>query len=104
MKGKYEVNEYIGVPVTTNQSGAYVVDLPDSEVRFHSWRTGKHTKGQLKQLGQVFLTENNLAIAVIATQPIAFKDRHEYTPMQRFTSAFINDTDLKRLKQLLETK
>lgn len=55
-------------------------------------------------LAKFFLTENNLAIAVIATQPIAFKDRHEYTPMQRFTSAFINDTDLKRLKQLLETK
>lgn len=101
MKGKYEVTEYIGVPVTTNQSGQYVVSETDDAIRFHSWRTGKHTKGKLKQLGQVFLTENNLAVAVVATRPIAFKDRHEYTPMQRFTSAFISAAELTRLQNQL---
>jgi len=99
VKGKYEVTQYIGVPVTTNQSGQYVID--EAGFNFHSWRTGKHTKGKFKKLGQVFLTENNLEIAVIKTLPVAFKDRHGFTPMQRFTSAAISDEALKLAEQRL---
>lgn len=95
-KAKYPVTEYIGVPVEQNDSGQYVVK--DVAPQFHSWRTGRHTKGKLKQLGQVFLTENHLTVAVIETKPVAYKDRHEITSMARFTSDFISEDLLTELK------
>lgn len=89
MKAKYKVEEYIGVPVEQDQGGHYVIKNKDFSL--HSWRIGRHTKGKFKQLGQVFLTENNLMVAVIAMKPVAYKDRHAITPMARFTSEVISD-------------
>lgn len=52
-------------------------------------------QGQVQQLGQVFLTENGLSVAVVATRPVAYKDRHGITPMQRFTSETVADAVLE---------
>ncbi|GAX04716.1 hypothetical protein IWT25_00009 [Secundilactobacillus pentosiphilus] len=98
-KAKYPVEEYIGVPVEQDDSGQYVI-RDERDFQLHSWRTGRHTKGKLKRIGQVFLTENHLTVAVIATKPVAYKDRHAITPMQRFTSEFVSDD----LIQLAKTK
>ncbi len=67
-KAKYPVSEYVGVPVEQDQSGQYVIK-DQTDFQLHSWRTGRHTKGKFKQLGQVFLTENGLSVAVVATHP-----------------------------------
>lgn len=96
MKAKYEVTRYIGIPVTTDPAGHYVI-APGSKL--HDWRTGKHTRGHFKRLGQLFLTENNLLIAVLATQPVAFKDRHQWTPLQRFTSETLSDEIVIKLRR-----
>ncbi|MTV83148.1 DUF7671 family protein [Secundilactobacillus folii] len=88
-KAKYPVQEYIGVPVEQDDSGQYVVR--DNDFQLHSWRTGRHTKGKYQGEGQIFLTENHLTVAVIAAKPVAYKDRHAITPMQRFTSEFVSD-------------
>lgn len=82
-KDQYEVHKFTGVPVENDASGKYVVK---ADAKPNVWRTGKHSKGKFKALGQVFLTENNIAIAVIQVEPVAFKDRHGYTAMQRWTS------------------
>lgn len=90
MKGKYAVNQYIGVPVVTNASGQYEIKRePDGDFKLHSWRTGKHSKGKYQGVGQIFLTENNLKVAVVAASPVPFKERHQFTPMQRLTSEFV---------------
>ncbi|WP_268913429.1 hypothetical protein [Lentilactobacillus sp. SPB1-3] len=92
MKNQYEVFQYIGVPVTTDDSGKYVIKRDDSgEFKLHSWRTGKHTKGKPKGIGQIFITENNMLVAVVKSIPVKFKDRHDYTPLQRFTSEFLDE-------------
>ncbi|AQW21330.1 hypothetical protein PL11_005000 [Lentilactobacillus curieae] len=92
MKGKYEVFQYIGVPITTDDSGNYMIKKDENgEFKLHSWRTGKHTKGKPQGVGQIFITENNMLVAVIKEIPVKFKDRHEYTPLQRFTSEFVSD-------------
>ncbi|MGV0168044.1 DUF7671 family protein [Furfurilactobacillus sp. WILCCON 0119] len=96
MKGKYEVHRYLGVPVTTNATGQYV---PSGDAQPHNWRTGKHTRGKFTGLGQLFLTENNLMVAVVAVYPVAFKDRHEWTPLQRFTSEAIPETLVATLRE-----
>ena len=80
----YEVFKYTGVPVENDASGNYIVK---QNAKPNIWRTGKHTKGKFNELGQIFLTENNLPIAVTAAVEIPFKQRHEYTPMQRWTTA-----------------
>ncbi|CAK8054059.1 DUF7671 family protein [Eupransor demetentiae] len=91
-KGKYETACFIGVPVQQNASGAYQIT---ADAKPHTWRTGKHTKGKFKELGQIFLTENQQAIAVVKTTPLAFKDRHEYQPLGRWTTAYLPEqTDL----------
>lgn len=90
MKDKYEVTEYVGVPLSLDNSGHYQIKLDgNGQFQPHSWRTGKHTKGKFKQLGQVFITENDMAVAVIKTRPVPFKKRHAYTPLQRFTSEMV---------------
>ncbi|WP_143461426.1 DUF7671 family protein [Levilactobacillus enshiensis] len=92
MKAKYDVNQYIGVPVAANASGQYEIKRePDGDFKLHSWRTGRHSKGKYKGLGQIFLTENNLKVAVVAAYPVAYKDRHGFTPMQRLTSEFVGE-------------
>jgi len=92
MKAKYDVNQYIGVPVAANASGQYEIKRePDGDFKLHSWRTGRHSKGKYKGLGQIFLTENNLKVAIVAAYPVAYKDRHSFTPMQRLTSEFVGE-------------
>lgn len=92
MKGKYKVSQYIGVPLETDDSGNYQIKQDEQgNFKLHSWRTGKHTKGKYQKLGQVFITENNLMVGIVKTIPVAFKDRHEYTPLQRFTSEFVSN-------------
>ncbi|WP_373310672.1 DUF7671 family protein [Apilactobacillus xinyiensis] len=102
MKGKYEVHRYVGVPVESDASGQYIVKKDENgEYKFHNWRTGKHTKGKFKQLGQLFLTENNMMVAVVAVYDVKFNHRHEYTPLQRFTTEYVDDQLLKELKKEL---
>jgi len=92
MKAKYDVNQYVGVPVAANASGQYEIKRePDGDFKLHSWRTGRHSKGKYRGVGQIFLTENGLKVAVIAAYPVAYKDRHGFTPMQRLTSEFVSD-------------
>ncbi|GMA70594.1 hypothetical protein GCM10025879_18400 [Leuconostoc litchii] len=83
-KNKYETNLFNGVVVEQNASGEYV---PKKGSTVHSWRTGKHTKGHYKHFGQVFLTENNQSVAVISKENLAFNERHNYAPLQRWTDA-----------------
>lgn len=92
MKAKYDVNQYVGVPVQANASGTYEIKRePDGDFKLHSWRTGRHSKGKYRGVGQIFLTENHLKVAVIAAYPVAYKERHDYTPMQRLTSEFVSE-------------
>lgn len=103
MKDKYEVTRYIGVPVDTDQSGNYIIKKDDKgEFKLHNWRTGKHTKGKFKNIGQLFLTENNLLVAVIKTAPVKFNNRHEYTPLQRFTNESLSDEQVLEAKKRLD--
>ncbi|KRL70630.1 hypothetical protein FD08_GL001111 [Lentilactobacillus parakefiri DSM 10551] len=103
MKGKYEVNQFIGVPLETDDSGQYRIKRDESgDFKLHSWRTGKHTKGKFKQVGQIFITENNLMVGIVQAIPVAFKDRHQYTPLQRFTSEYVSDAVLAAGKAKLE--
>ncbi|PWG00138.1 DUF7671 family protein [Levilactobacillus bambusae] len=90
MKAKYVVQQYIGVPVEPDSSGNYQIKRePGGDFKLHSWRTGRHTRGKYRGIGQVFMTENNLMVAVVAAKSVAYKDRHDFTPMQRFTSEFV---------------
>jgi len=92
MKAKYDVNQYVGVPVQANASGEYEIKRePDGDFKLHSWRTGRHSKGKYQGTGQIFLTENHLKVAVVAAYPVAYKERHDYTPMQRLTSEFVSE-------------
>ncbi|UQS84468.1 hypothetical protein MOO46_04235 [Apilactobacillus apisilvae] len=103
MKGKYKVTRYKGVPVENDSSGNYVIRKDDKNTyKLHDWRTGKHTRGKYKELGQIFLTENNMMVAVVATYPVKFKDRHDFTPLQRFTSDFVDADILVDAKKRLD--
>lgn len=102
MKGKYEVHEYVGIPLTTDNSGHYQLKVDDqNKIQPHSWRTGKHTRGQFKQVGQILITENNLKVVIIAELPLAFKDRHSLTPLQRFTTEMVTNDVLEQGLDLL---
>lgn len=105
MKGKYAVSQYIGVPLETDDSGNYQIKRDENGAfKLHSWRTGKHTKGKFKCLGQVFITENNLMVAIVQDYPVAFKDRHDYTPLQRFTNEFVADDVLEAATKELKNQ
>lgn len=102
MKGKYEVHEYVGIPLTTDNSGRYQLKVDDqNEIQPHSWRTGKHTRGKFSQVGQILITENNLKVVIVAELPLAFKDRHSLTPLQRFTTEKVTDEVLQQALQLI---
>jgi len=92
---KYETHLFSGVVVIQNLSGQY---LPKQDAKPNFWRTGKHTKGHFTTIGQVFLTENGQAVAVLSMQQLAFNQRHNYTPLQRWTSASV---DMQYLNQWL---
>lgn len=84
-KGKYETHRYRGIPVEDDGNGGYQLKKdPTGQVKIHTWRTGKHTKGRFQAPGQLMLTENNLMVVILEELPLAFKDRHQVTPLQRF--------------------
>lgn len=97
MTEKYEVLRFIGVPVEQDDSGNYQIKLDNKgDFKLHEWRIGKHTKGKFKNIGQVFLTENQMRVAIIASFKVSFKKRHHFTPMARFLS---DDVDSEIVKQ-----
>lgn len=105
MKAKYEVNQYVGVPVAANAAGKYEIKRePDGDFKLHSWRTGRHSKGKYRGVGQIFLTENKLKVAVVAAYPVPYKERHAYTPMARLTSEFVDDDVLQVAQQRIEAQ
>lgn len=102
MKGKYKVIQFYSVQLDFDDSGNYIIKRDATgNFKLHSWRIGKHTKGKFQGEGQVFKTENNLFAAIVKANPVAFKDRHSYTPMDRFTSQFISKELLKTAQQEL---
>lgn len=101
-KDQYEVHRYTGLPVEMDNSGNYQFKRDaNGEAKFHTWRTGKHTKGKYKQLGQLLLTENNLMVAILKVEKMAFKDRHSEVPLQRFTTEFMDDAQVEAGLKLL---
>ncbi|MDR3191336.1 MAG: hypothetical protein LBT80_09210 [Lactobacillaceae bacterium] len=87
MADKYPTAELIGVVMTQTNSGQFIPqNQPLTPADFHSWRIGKHTKGKPGQPGQLFLTENNLTVMLVATKALRFQDRHAITVMGRFLS------------------
>ena len=45
-KNQYEVQRFYGVPVEADANGTYQLKLdPHGEFKVHTWRTGKHTRG-----------------------------------------------------------
>lgn len=100
MADKYNTVELIGVMMVQNNNGQFVPEKEKlTRADFHSWRIGKHTKGKLGKPGQLFLTENNLPVLLVAVKPLAFKDRHGFTSMGRFTTTF---ADPKALQEVLD--
>lgn len=93
MKDKYPITGYYGIPVHTDNSGNYVLK---ENARVHLWRNGKHTKGKFEKIGQLFLTENNLLVLIVATQKMKFKDRHDLVPFERFTKELIDGEVLEQ--------
>lgn len=88
MADKYPTMELIGVVMTQTNSGSFKPKEQSlTAADFHSWRIGKHTKGKMGQPGQLFLTENNLTVMLVATRKLDFKKRHEFTPMGRFLTS-----------------
>lgn len=102
-KGKYPVNKYYGIPVEDDGSGGFKFKTDSSgQIKIHTWRTGKHTRGKYLRPGQLLLTENNLMVAIVAAEPMAFKIRHSETPCARMLKAFITDEQLKQGQELLK--
>ncbi|KRN31207.1 DUF7671 family protein [Weissella halotolerans] len=55
MASKYKTAELVGVVLEQTNSGRYQPkDQPLTPTSFHSWRIGKHTRGQLLEPGQLF--------------------------------------------------
>lgn len=102
-KGQYEVQKFTCIPVAPDVNGKYQLRLDsDGEAKVHTWRTGKHTKGQFKRPGQLMLTENNLIAVILAAEPMAFKKRHSETPLARFLTSFVDDEVLRAGQSKLE--
>lgn len=90
-KGKYETHRYLGIPVEDDGNGGYQLKKdPTGQMKVHIWRTGKHTKGRFKNPGQLMLTENNMMVVILKELPLAFKDRHQVTPLQRFLTVQVD--------------
>lgn len=96
MKNKYPVTRYYGVPVNYDKSGNYIFE---EGVKVHAWRNGKHTKGKFQGLGQLFLTENNLLVAIVGFEKMKFKDRHTLAPFERFTKESVPKELLERFSR-----
>lgn len=50
------------------------------------------------------MTENNLLVAIIHAEPMAFKDRHSEVPLQRFTTEFISAELLAQGQEIIAGK
>ena len=101
-KGKYAVQKFTCIPVDTNANGKYQLKLDSAgNAKLHIWRTGKHTKGKYRGPGQLMMTENNLTAVILAAEPLAFKDRHSETPLQRFLTTRVDDDVLRQGLQIL---
>lgn len=104
-KAKYETHRYVGIPVVEDDNGGYQFKRDaDGDVKVHTWRIGKHTKGKFTQPGQLMMTENHLMVMILEELPLAFKNRHSVVPMQRFLTVQASDELLKDGKKILETQ
>lgn len=102
-KNQYDVLKFYGLPVEMDNSGKYRIKLDyDGFAKIHTWRIGKHTKGKFTHPGQLMLTENNLTVLILKAEPMAFKDRHSETPMQRFLTVEVTPDTLKQGQSLME--
>ena len=102
-KGKYEVLKFTCIPVETDADGKYQLKLDSAgNAKLHVWRIGKHTKGKYQDPGQLLMTENNLTAVILVAEPLAFKDRHSETPMQRFLTTRVDDDVLQQGLALLK--
>jgi hypothetical protein len=96
-KDKYDVQKFTGIPVETDADGKYQLKVDQNgDAKLHTWRTGKHTKGKYQGPGQLMLTENNLPVVILAAEPMAFKNRHSETPLQRFLTVKVEDDILNQ--------
>lgn len=101
-KNQYEVQKFYGLPVENDSSGNWQLHRgSDGSIKIHTWRIGKHTRGQFKRPGQLLLTENNLTVMIIKAEPMAFKDRHSETPCQRLLSQYASDELLTAGQKIL---
>ena len=104
-KNQYPVQKFTGIPVEPDAGGKYQLKVDQhGAVKLHTWRTGKHTKGKYQGPGQVMLTENNLPVVILAAEPMAFKDRHSETPLQRFLTVKVTDDVLQQGLAVLENQ
>lgn len=102
-KNQYEVQKFYGLPVENDNSGGYQLKRgSNGEIKIHTWRTGKHTKGKYRRPGQLLLTENNMMVMIVAAEPMAFKDRHSEVPCQRFLTAEVTPGLLRAGQELLK--
>ncbi len=103
MKGKYEVNQFIGVPLETDDSGQYRIKRDESgDFSYIAGGPANTPRESSSRSARFFITENNLMVGIIKAIPVAFKDRHQYTPLQRFTSEYVSDEVLNAGKKKLE--
>ena len=102
-KDQYKVLKLYGIPVDADPSGNYQLRADaNDQIKVHSWRIGKHTKGKYTGPGQLMLTENNLTVVILKAEPMVFKDRHQEVPMQRFLTVQVTDEVLARGLGLLK--
>lgn len=95
MASKYQTAELVGVVVEQTNNGQYKPkDHPLTPSSFHSWRIGKHTRGNLQGPGQLFLTENGFTVLLIAVKELSFKDRHQFSPIARFLTSSLSQSQL----------
>ena len=104
-KDKYDVHKFTGIPVEADADGKYQLKADQNgDAKLHTWRTGKHTKGKYQGPGQLMLTENNLPVVILAAEPMAFKNRHSETPLQRFLTVKVEADVLNQGLAVLEQK
>ncbi|USS84757.1 hypothetical protein M3M35_05475 [Fructilactobacillus myrtifloralis] len=85
MGAQYRVLRLVGVPVVQTANGQYAIKRDHNQhFKLHEWRIGKHTKGHYQGPGQLFLTEQQMRVAIVAAFDVSFKKRHRYQPMARF--------------------
>ncbi|USS88002.1 hypothetical protein M3M39_00505 [Fructilactobacillus hinvesii] len=103
MAQQYKVLRFVGVPVAQTENGLYKIKTDQTgQFKLHEWRIGKHTKGHYQGLGQIFITENHMRIAIVAATDVPFKKRHQYQPMARFLPATVSAEVLARAQTKLE--